>query len=68
MSRTAWRYGAVMMVAFLAAVVCSAQPGGGGPGGGAEPVPLSGVEWLLLAGSALGAKKIYQKINKRTRP
>ena len=42
-----------------------AQPGGGGPGGGAPPVPLGGLEFLLLAGGALGIKKIISKRNKK---
>ncbi len=41
-----------------------AQPGGGGPGGGGDPndpVPITGVEWLLIAGAGFGAKKLYDK-------
>lgn len=46
--------------------VAFAQPGGGGPGGGAPPLPISGLEWLLLAGGIFGAKKIYENYrNKR---
>ena len=35
-----------------------------GDPGGDPGVPISGIEWLLAAGGALGAKKIYQKLKK----
>lgn len=37
-----------------------AQPGGGDPGGGGNPgaVPIGGIEILLLAGGALGIRKL----------
>ncbi|MFQ3214656.1 MAG: hypothetical protein ACI9C9_002196 [Marivirga sp.] len=38
------------------------QPGGGPPGDpGDNPVPITGIEYLLAAGAAFGAKKIYEK-------
>jgi len=37
------------------------QPGGGDP----PPAPITGIEWLLLAGGAFGAKKIYNNFKKR---
>lgn len=39
------------------------QPGD--PGGGDPDVPISGIEWLLLGGGILGARKIYHNIKKR---
>lgn len=65
MSPGAWKYWILTLSVFFAATDCFSQPGGGGPGGGLPPVPISGVEWLLLAGGALGVRRIYQKINKR---
>ncbi|ELR70621.1 hypothetical protein C900_03602 [Fulvivirga imtechensis AK7] len=40
-----------------------AQPGD--PGGGGKPVPIGGVELLLLAGGALGIRKIVKQHRKR---
>lgn len=42
-----------------------AQPGD--PGGGGKPgeVPLTGIEYLLAAGGALGAKKIFDYRKKK---
>ncbi|MGM0582049.1 MAG: PID-CTERM protein-sorting domain-containing protein [Bacteroidota bacterium] len=47
----------------------NAQPGGGGDGGtpndpGDNPVPITGIEYLIAAGAAFGAKKIYDKKKK----
>jgi hypothetical protein len=37
-----------------------AQPGD--PGGGQDPdIPISGIEWLLLAGGALGVKRFLSR-------
>jgi hypothetical protein len=41
----------------------NAQPGGGDPGGGEKPVPISGIEILLAAGGLLGLKKFLVKRN-----
>ena len=39
--------------------VAVSQPGGGGPGGGGDPdVPITGLEFLLVAGGILGAKRL----------
>lgn len=45
---------------FLLPLLAVAQPGGN-PGGDPDKVPLTGIEWLLLAGGALGASRIYKK-------
>ena len=55
-----------LIVGIIATTICLtlAQPGDpGGPGGdpgGGSPVPLGGIEILLAAGGALGAKKIME--------
>jgi hypothetical protein len=38
------------------------------PGGGGNPgnVPITGIEWLLLGGGILGARKAYVNFKKRT--
>ncbi|WMN11393.1 hypothetical protein QYS49_38230 [Marivirga salinae] len=45
-----------------------AQPGGGGDGGTPtepdNPVPITGIEYLIAAGAAFGAKKIYDNKKK----
>lgn len=42
-----------------------AQPGD--PGGDPDqPVPFTGIEWLLLAGAGLGAGKLVSKAKKDT--
>lgn len=53
-----------VIVAAMLSVV--AQPGdpGGDPGGG-EPVPLGGIETLLVAGGLLGIKKLMGLQNKK---
>ena len=38
-----------------------AQPGGGNPGGGGPPVPITGIEVLIGLGGALGLKKMMSK-------
>lgn len=44
-----------------------AQPTGGGPGTNPPPVPISGIEILLAAGAAFGAKKAYDIFRRRSR-
>ncbi len=45
---------------LLAATVVNAQPGN--PGGDPDnPVPITGIEYLIAAGAAFGAKKLYDK-------
>lgn len=48
-------------------VYCAyAQPTGGGPGGGGDPdVPLGGIELLIAAGAAFGAKRWFDKNKKQ---
>ena len=54
--------GIFLFVTFLTV----AQPTGGGPGGGADPdVPLGGIELLIAAGAAFGAKKWFDKTRKK---
>lgn len=48
----------IVLTLFFFFGVSFAQPGGGGPGGGGPPVPIGGIELLLLAGAALGIKKL----------
>lgn len=54
------RFTLINALFFLAVQDLSAQPGAGDPNGGEKPgaVPIGGVEILLLAGGALGARKI----------
>lgn len=57
----------ILLNAFLAiGIIANAQPpAGGGPGGGEEPLPISGIEWLLLAGGVLGVRRFYLKARKK---
>uniref|UniRef100_UPI00404B74C3 hypothetical protein n=1 Tax=Fulvivirga sp. TaxID=1931237 RepID=UPI00404B74C3 len=45
------------------ALSLNAQPGGGDPNGGGKPgdVPIGGIELLLLAGGAFGARRLMRK-------
>ncbi len=55
---------ALILILFFAikGTALQAQPGGGGPGGGGDPdVPIGGIELLLLAGGALGVKRLIKK-------
>lgn len=49
---------ALIYLFLLLSVVVWAQPGD--PGGDPD-VPLTGVEWLLLAGGALGIKRFLSR-------
>ena len=56
-----------LVILFFAFASANAfgQPGGGDPGGGGKPgVPISGIEWLLLGGGLLGARKMISRISK----
>jgi hypothetical protein len=59
---------AVLIITFLLlmAINTYSQPGGGGDPGGGQPVPLSGVEFLLGLGAALGVKRLMD-LRKRTK-
>jgi hypothetical protein len=39
----------------------SAQPGPPPPADQDNPVPITGIEYLIAAGAAFGAKKLYDK-------
>lgn len=55
-----------LLIFFVASVSAYAQPTGGGPGGGGNPdVPLGGIELLIAAGAAFGAKKWFDKTKKK---
>ena len=59
----------VVLILLFTSTLVSAQPGPpcgtppcGGPGGNpGPPVPLSGIELIIAAGAAYGARKIYQR-------
>lgn len=55
----------VLGLAFCASLSALAQVGPGDPGGD-DDVPITGIEWLLLGGGALGARKIYLKYRNRS--
>ena len=50
----------IVIIVLLLPLLSIAQPGGGNPGGDPDKVPITGVEWLLLAGGLLGARKVYK--------
>ena len=52
----------IVFISFLAIQAGHAQPGN--PGGDPD-VPLGGIEWLLAAGAAFGAKKWLEKNKQR---
>jgi hypothetical protein len=49
---------------FFTLSPCVAQPGGGGPPGGGEPVPLQGIIVLILGGIFLVIKHVIDKKQK----
>jgi hypothetical protein len=59
----------VLTTLLLVGIDGFSQPGGGGPGGGEDPdnpIPITGIEWLIAAGAGLGARKLYKmKATKR---
>lgn len=50
-------------VIFFSVVPGFAQPGDPGDDNPFE-VPISGIEWLLIGGGILGAKKVYNNFRK----
>lgn len=60
----AFGYFTFLVITFLPALT-KAQPTGGGPGGGPPPVPISGIELLIVAGGLWGAKKIFENRRKK---
>ena len=56
------RYFLTLLIIVIAIFSALAQPGD--PGGDPD-VPISGLEILIAAGAALGAKKIYDSSKKK---
>lgn len=56
----------VMLFFISLGFVGFAQPTdpGGDPFDPTDPVPITGVEWLLIAGGAYGVKRLYDKRSK----
>lgn len=51
----------ILIPALIVTIQLYAQPGGGGPPGGGKPVPLSGIEYLIISGGILGAYKLFKR-------
>ena len=50
----------LVVASFGLTTLAFSQPGN--PGDGEDPdVPITGIEWLLIGGGLLGAKKIYER-------
>lgn len=54
----------IFSLSFIGFYSLNAQPGGGTPTDPDNPVPITGIEYLIAAGAAFGAKKIYDKKKK----
>jgi hypothetical protein len=50
---------ALICIFLLTSLTINAQPGK--PGGGGQPVPITGIEVLIGLGGALGLKKMMSK-------
>lgn len=55
----------VVVLVVVLACPALAQPGGGGDPGHGEPVPLTGLELLIGAGGALGARHYWIAARKK---
>lgn len=54
---------AVMVIFICLPLLAQAQPGDPDPPG--DPVPFTGIEWLIAAGGALGGYSIFRKNRKQ---
>ena len=56
-----------LMLVIIGLIFCSRVYGQPGPPTepGDNPVPITGIEYLIAAGAAFGAKKVYDKRKKR---
>lgn len=56
----------LVLLLFLSAALFGQIPPPGDPNDGAPPgeVPISGIEWLLVAGGIFGVRKIFHRIRK----
>lgn len=56
----------LVTILFLNANILMSQPGFPGDGEDPDrPVPITGIEYLIAAGAAFGAKKVYDKRKKK---
>ncbi|WP_133259607.1 hypothetical protein [Pseudochryseolinea flava] len=53
----------VMAIVMCLPVLVQAQPGDPDPPG--DPVPFTGIEWLIAAGGALGGYNIFRRNRKQ---
>jgi len=54
----------VLVVFLIGVSTINAQPGPPPPPPDDNPVPITGIEYLIAAGAAFGAKKLYDKKKK----
>ena len=54
----------LLVISLVIPVTVLSQPPGGGPGTPPD-VPISGIEWLILAGGALGIKRFLDNRKKK---
>jgi hypothetical protein len=50
-----------LLIIFVFSGNVLAQPTPGGPGKGENAVPITGIEYLLLSGGALGVYRLYKR-------
>ncbi len=64
LKNTYLKFGIVVLIILATPLTSFCQPGGGNPGGGGAPVPITGLELLIGSGVLLGLKRAIESKRK----